>query len=62
MLAGSSVAAVGGGLSIGEADHGGLNASFGGEHKCATERKAFIVGMGGNAEKLERGFISHRYF
>jgi hypothetical protein len=50
VLAGGRVAAVGCGLAIGEADHGGLDAGFRGEHQRASEAEAFVVGMGGNAE------------
>ena len=52
-------AAVGGGLAVGEADDGGFDAGFGGEHEGSAEGEAFVVGMGGDAEEFEWSFVGH---
>jgi len=53
---------VGGGLAVGKADDRGLDARLMGEHQSAAKAEAFVVGVGGNAEKFERGFIRHGSF
>ena len=56
---GGGGAAIGGGLAVGEAEDGGLDATLGGEHQCSAEAEALVVGMGGDAEEFEGGFVGH---
>jgi len=56
---GGGGAAVGGGLSVGEADDVGFDAGFGGEGEGAAEGEAFVVGVGGDAEEFEGGLGGH---
>ena len=59
VLVGGGTDAIGGGLAVGEADDGGLNASLGGEHESTAEGEALVVGVGGDAEKFAGGFVGH---
>ena len=56
---GGGGAAIGGGLAVGEADDGGLDAALGGEHECPAEAETLVVGMGGDAEEFEGGLFGH---
>ena len=56
---GGGGAAIGGGLAVGEAEDGGLDATLGGEHERPAEAEALVVGMGGDAEEFEGGFFGH---
>ena len=52
VLGGGGVAAVGGGLAVGETDDGGFGTLGGGEGEGATEGEALVVRMGDDAEEL----------
>ena len=53
LLVGGGVAAVGGGLTVGEAEDGDFDAAGGVEREGSAEAEAFVVGVGGDAEEAE---------